>query len=893
MKRIIQLFLILAACNTFAASFKYKEFVDNGGFESSTSSNPLGGDYTLKSSHGESFSLETSDTFRGSKALRLRRSSSKRDKTTKLTINSDGNVFFDPPLSDLDERLFKCHVAAKLKSSMKIQDETPFFMRVETHDTNGKKTIFFVRVPYEQGQWSEYTRYILVPKNTRRFYVTIHVKFATDILIDDISIRNAFLDSTLDDRVYRTGETLDMTHKVLTPNGESLSSVRGAMTIDTVEVDLDSRGRARDVSEIIFAQTGVAPRSDGKMVFSSVNLSSSKYPADHIYRVTVDISGNGSNETRESYFLVTQNTKIPRYYWDLDRSGSKERRFPIGFYSIQNDDAFPLQDIDWVDFLRATRTLYKETDKSGFGMYLFPSFHYFERFIFEEDLMLDSKNRLVDNKDNRWAGGIDIGGEPSDDGINPERSAWAYNLGKSFIPNRPVNQMVHHLEDFEIGLFGDAMTLWPNFKGDEGGFSPANFRAEVVNKMAAARAFTDGRIPIFGLVPVNFLKDDSDDNKPKPSLNEFRCVSVLFLALDANGLMFNADNQNYIFDGGSNGSLRSFEDDAPDLFNLIMKVGETVDDMRSAMLGSKVSSVKIISGSTSDVKFIAKDDSTHLYIAVANYSSSSKSLVFSLGSTSSQGYESSARELLRNKSATVSTSGGEYLLNVSISREDGHIYRIPKVTGGGTPPPPSSGELAAHWDMEEGSGPTAFDMSGNGNHVSITQAKWATTKIGNFSLRFDGNNDYAKAQDSSSLDASSAITLSAWIYPDNLAGGKPYPAILSKSSAYRLYVHTDKKVRFQIYDGSKSIVDKPSTTIPNLKWTHIASTFDGSRLRVYINGELKKTVSYSGSINVNKNSVFLGARNEGKDFFDGKIDDVRIYDEALSAQEILDIFNQR
>ena len=64
-------------------------------------------------------------------------------------------------------------------------------------------------------------------------------------------------------------------------------------------------------------------------------------------------------------------------------------------------------------------------------------------------------------------------------------------------------------------------------------------------------------------------------------------------------------------------------------------------------------------------------------------------------------------------------------------------------------------------------------------------------------------------------------------------------------------------------------------------------------MKVYINGVLQKTESFSGSINSNNNPLFLGARSETKDPFDGKIDDIRIYDEAFSAQEILDIFNKK
>ena len=910
MKRIIQLFLILVACESFADPFRYNDLVKNGSFESSSSSNPLGKDYSVSSSGGASFSIESRDTFDGSRALRVRKSS--RNKTTKLTVNDNGKIEFRSPLSSVDERLFKCHIAAKLLSRADVTtDETPCYLRISSSDNKGNDKVYFVRVPYRQGVWSDLTKYILVPKNTTRFFVSLHIKYTTDIVIDDISITNSFLDSSMANRIYRPGETLDIDNKIVTPNGEDLSGVKASMTIDTVEVDVNSRGDVRDISDIVFEKTGVSPGRDGKISFPSVKLDSRNFPADHVYRLTVEVKGNGAREMQDHFFLVTQNSRTPRFYWDLNRDGKKELTFPLGFNSTESDDGFEIADLGWADFIRGGRSLLKHNDDRDFGVYVYPPFHFeFERFLFEDGIAEKAIDTLVKHRDNRWTGGVDIGGEPADDGISPEQSAWAYNLTKSLTPDRPVIQMVHRVEAFEIGMWADSLTLWPNFKDEDGGFSTDNIRFQIVERMADARKSTNGRVPIFGLIPANFLR--KTDTKPEPTPNEMRCVSVLFLTLDVNGLMFNADRQNYIFRGGQDRSLRSFERDAPALFDVIMDVGEAVGSMKNAMLGSNSSNVKLDSGNTSDLKFIAKEDSKNLFVAISNYSSRSKDLVFTLGSTS-QDLDTRTRELLRNRSVNLSVSGGKYILRVSISGKDGHIYRISKNSdGNSSPPPPSSpppsspppsspppsndsGKLVALWNMEDGRGKTASDKSGERNHASIHGAIFRSPKVGKSSLRFDGRNDYAVVGDSSSLDASSAVTIAAWIHPDNLRRGNESQFILSKSGAYRMFVRRDRQVRFQIYNPrSNRISSQPTVTIPDKKWTHVAGTYDGKKLKVYINGKLEKTVSFSGSIRINRNPLYFGAENKReKRFFDGKIDDLRVYKKALRASEITGLFRKK
>lgn len=202
-----------------------------------------------------------------------------------------------------------------------------------------------------------------------------------------------------------------------------------------------------------------------------------------------------------------------------------------------------------------------------------------------------------------------------------------------------------------------------------------------------------------------------------------------------------------------------------------------------------------------------------------------------------------------------------------------------------------SESFAAHWDMEEGQGSTAFDMSGNENHAVLSGTKFAPPKFGKFSLRFDGFNDYAEVEDSPTLDQSDALTVSAWVRPDDLEHGLDYPFIITKRNAFRMYLHRDRRVRFHLRDPKGTKVTAISRgTIPDKVWSHIVGIFDGSNVKTFVNGRLESTVPFSGSIDLNDNSLFIGAGDSTQYFFNGKIDDVKVYNRALSDQEILDLF---
>ena len=192
-----------------------------------------------------------------------------------------------------------------------------------------------------------------------------------------------------------------------------------------------------------------------------------------------------------------------------------------------------------------------------------------------------------------------------------------------------------------------------------------------------------------------------------------------------------------------------------------------------------------------------------------------------------------------------------------------------------------------YWDMDEGAGSTAFDRSGNENHANLSGAKFTSPKYGSFALRFDGFNDYAEVISSPILNEATTITVAAWIRPDDLTNGLDYPSVITKKGAYRIYTHTDRRVRFQVTDSmGDKITAISDSAIPDQVWTHIAGIFDGSSAKIFVHGILESVVPVTNSGGVSENGLFIGAGDPTRYFFDGRVDDLRIYSRAINEEEI-------
>lgn len=194
----------------------------------------------------------------------------------------------------------------------------------------------------------------------------------------------------------------------------------------------------------------------------------------------------------------------------------------------------------------------------------------------------------------------------------------------------------------------------------------------------------------------------------------------------------------------------------------------------------------------------------------------------------------------------------------------------------------------------------AIDSSSNENHGTIYGATW-TTGVFDDALEFDGVDDYVSVLDTDSLDCSSAITIEAWIYVKN------YPSsidgsILSKRWAYYFVIIPDGKIRAYTYGTTPQTWFSSNTSVPLNEWTHVAFTYDGEKIKIYINGELDSSSPRTGYITITEEWAAIGRVGIkggaeiiccGPRAFEGIIDEVRIWDQALTAEEVYTCYKSK
>ena len=206
------------------------------------------------------------------------------------------------------------------------------------------------------------------------------------------------------------------------------------------------------------------------------------------------------------------------------------------------------------------------------------------------------------------------------------------------------------------------------------------------------------------------------------------------------------------------------------------------------------------------------------------------------------------------------------------------------VSNGGTAPP--SGLVGA-WSFDEGNGTVVEDRSGAGNDGTVSGASWTTAGRHGGALDFDGVDDWVTVADAPSLDLTGPMTLQAWVKPDTLG---TWDSIVMKEApgdlSYALYATSSSTSRVPGgWLGSSSVWGP--WLLPTTAWSHVTFTYDGAVLRLYLNGVLGLSSARTKTVVPSSDPLRIGGSGEWLDeFFDGKIDDVRIYNRALSAAEL-------
>ena len=181
-----------------------------------------------------------------------------------------------------------------------------------------------------------------------------------------------------------------------------------------------------------------------------------------------------------------------------------------------------------------------------------------------------------------------------------------------------------------------------------------------------------------------------------------------------------------------------------------------------------------------------------------------------------------------------------------------------------------------------------FDCSRCRNNGTIVEAKIKQGRYG-AALWFDGVDDYVNCGPDASLNPTGAITVESWAKLDAAAmGDNLYAPIIRRNNTYLLRAEKGTsgiKFDFFIYYGTDW--EPGAYSISHFAfgvWHHVVGTYDRQHVKIYVNGKLKRSSVRTGAMPLNENNTVVGFWNN--EFFPGLIDEVRIYDRALSLEEV-------
>ncbi len=192
----------------------------------------------------------------------------------------------------------------------------------------------------------------------------------------------------------------------------------------------------------------------------------------------------------------------------------------------------------------------------------------------------------------------------------------------------------------------------------------------------------------------------------------------------------------------------------------------------------------------------------------------------------------------------------------------------------------TSVSYAGYWAFNEPSGSINFDFSDYTNNGAITNAVRVTSGIYGPCMSFNGNGDYVDCGTSPTLAAGEdSITVEAWVKPNTISGTD---RIVTKKWQYYLFLEGGY-LAFHI-SGLDPVTTVYSTSrLAAGTWYHVAGTWDGSMLTVWINGTESNTDLVSGMMNDYAYACYIGQSEGENKYFDGYIDEVRIGNDALSS----------
>jgi hypothetical protein len=204
--------------------------------------------------------------------------------------------------------------------------------------------------------------------------------------------------------------------------------------------------------------------------------------------------------------------------------------------------------------------------------------------------------------------------------------------------------------------------------------------------------------------------------------------------------------------------------------------------------------------------------------------------------------------------------------------------------------------LQGWWKLDDGSGTTTIDSSGNGNTGTfVGSPTWIAGHIGTGALSFSGSGQYVKVPSNSSLNASTSVTVSGWFKSTNtgwnaivarITPGPPYPGYWLTTEGTDKLCFIVGSTGFTFYNVCQS-----SSPYNDGNWHLAVGVFDGTTQYVYLDGvEVASGTAASGKNISNTTSDLWIGNDATTDPMHGSIDDVRMYNRALTATDVAELY---
>jgi len=193
----------------------------------------------------------------------------------------------------------------------------------------------------------------------------------------------------------------------------------------------------------------------------------------------------------------------------------------------------------------------------------------------------------------------------------------------------------------------------------------------------------------------------------------------------------------------------------------------------------------------------------------------------------------------------------------------------------------------SYWAFDEGSGTTAYDAAG-GYDGTLSGPGWTSSSTAGGALQFDGVNDYVQVDFAEVYNEPGPLTVSLWF--QRQGGTDSFDIMASKWSPaiyeWALLINNNEQKIQWLTNGSGLVTSEAEDAVMENTWYHVVGLYDGTQQRLYVNGQLADADAQSGDISQAVQPVFIGKNNTDGNYFKGLIDEVIVFNRALSEAEI-------